>query len=226
MQDFTPIQILKGKLLSLENIDVYGIEGESSCEWGYGTAFGMVVNAASHLSGPSGEFLLKQGTYFVSTGPAVLQGGTALLICLPNYIGLNQIGGPLEKAGRLRYMDGCTDTLLVCPPRRGEPSLNHLHIPIGTKQTSHFHESVRMGVIVSGRGRCHTRTDAYDLVPGMAWYIPAGVWHSFVTGDESLDVIAWHPDSVFGPTDQLHPMILGTHIDTCKIEVRDDVAAG
>jgi len=69
---------------------------------------------------------------------------------------VRQFGGPLEATGRLRYVDGCSDTLLVCPPRLGEPCLNHLHIPPHTQQSEHFHPSLRIGVIARGAGVCHT----------------------------------------------------------------------
>ncbi len=40
----------------------------------------------------------------------------------------------------------------------------------------------------------------------MGWYIPTGCLLSFFTRDEALDVVAWHPDSDFGPRDDDHPM--------------------
>ena len=116
------------------------------------------------------------------------------------YRGLFQIGGPLEAGGRLRYIDGCSDTLLVCPAS-GEPCLNHLHIPPRTHQSSHSHPSERIGVIAGSR-HLHHRKGRYPLSPGMAWRIPAGSRHCFVTSDQPLDVLAWHPDTDFGPTDE------------------------
>jgi len=47
----------------------------------------------------------------------------------------------------------------------------------------------------------------------MAWRIPSGCLHSFFTFDESMDVLAWHPDSDFGPTDENHPMKNRTYIE-------------
>jgi len=47
----------------------------------------------------------------------------------------------------------------------------------------------------------------------MGWRIPAGCLHSFFTTDSSLDVIAWHPDSDFGPTHDDHPMVNLTLVD-------------
>ena len=54
---------------------------------------------------------------------------------------------------------------------------------------------------------CVTDERVVALRPGMGWFIPANLRHAFRTGPSSLDVIAWHPDSDFGPTDEDHPMI-------------------
>ena len=52
------------------------------------------------------------------------------------------------------------------------------------------------------------------LKAGMGWWIPTGLAHSFHTGpDETMDVIAWHPESTFGPTRDVHPMIERTLIN-------------
>jgi hypothetical protein len=132
--------------------------------------------------------------------------GRVLVITQVDYHGVWQVGGPPEPLGRLRYIDGCSDTLLVCPPRLGEPCLNHLHVPHGTDQTSHTHPSVRIGTITGGEGECRTVDGRHPLRAGMGWLIPEGVVHSFHTATQCLDVIAWHPDSDFGPTDESHPM--------------------
>jgi hypothetical protein len=31
--------------------------------------------------------------------------------------------------------------------------------------------------------------------------------HAFLSEEESLDILAWHPDSDVGPTDEDHPML-------------------
>jgi hypothetical protein len=48
----------------------------------------------------------------------------------------------------------------------------------------------------------------------MGWYIPTGCLHSFFTREAALDVVAWHPDSDFGPRDDDHPMINRTVISS------------
>ncbi len=153
------------------------------------------------------RFLLRAGSYFVAPEPVRIESGLGLAIIVRDYRGLRQWGGPIETKGRLQYIDGCTDTLVVSPPRKGEPCLNHLHVPAQTNQLAHTHTSARIGVIIRGKGRCQTQGQTVELSQGLGWYIPANLRHCFVTTDEALDVLAWHPDSDFGPTDDNHPMI-------------------
>ena len=68
-------------------------------------------------------------------------------------------------------------------------------------------------MIAKGQGRCITPERTFELRPGMGWWIPAGVRHSFHTDASALDVIAWHPDSDFGPTDEDHPMKNRTYLE-------------
>jgi quercetin dioxygenase-like cupin family protein len=146
-----------------------------------------------------------------------------MVISRLGYRGLFSLGGPVEAAGRLRYIDGCSDTLLVCPPVLGEPCLNHLHMPPGTDQTAHTHPSERIGVIVRGTGECRTPGGTFALRPGMGWRIPTGTLHSFFTRGEALDVLAWHPDSDFGPTHDHHPMVNRTMVDGVSASVIDEI---
>jgi mannose-6-phosphate isomerase-like protein (cupin superfamily) len=215
--DFVPIKIETDILAKLQ--DPYA---SAVCGWnrsgfhltGSTTTFGVVTEGEAVLEMGKRKIPLSAGMFFVLNCEAVIGGanGCGLLICSHGYRGLFQVGGPVEQRGRLLYIDGCSDTLLVCPPRLGEPCLNHLHIPPHTRQTEHTHPSERVGVILRGRGECRTPEGTYPLEPGMGWRIPTGCLHSFHTQAESLDVIAWHPDSDFGPTDENHPMINRTII--------------
>lgn len=210
---FTPLVIRSGLLLDLGDIQVWGwMEKPLTLPPG-ATAFGMVTTGQTQLrDAETRVFDLNAGMFFVLPDGGVARGGSGLVIVWAGYRGLRQIGGPLEATGRLRYIDGCSDTLLVCPPRLGDPCLNHLHIPPRTDQTPHTHPSMRIGVILRGTGECRTPDGSYPLEPGMGWYIPTGCLHSFFTQNEALDVIAWHPDSDFGPRDDDHPMINRTQI--------------
>lgn len=175
----------------------------------------LCVSGAIKIKDGHGTVILTNGMYAVIPSDCQVepQSGLAVVISFPETEGFRQFGGPLEPKGRLTYIDGCTDTLLVCPPRLGAPCLNHLHIPTATNQSFHTHPSDRLGVILSGNGWCDTLDGALQLRPGLAWYIPAGCEHRFRTDVSCLDVIAWHPDSDFGPTDNNHPMINRTIID-------------
>lgn len=210
---FTPLMIKPGLLLNLGTLQVWGWAEESLTLPFGATAYGMVTVGQTVLrDAETGPFGLGAGMFFVLPDGGVVHGGRGLAITVSGYRGLRQIGGPLETAGRLRYIDGCSDTLLICPPRLGDPCLNHLHIPPHTDQTPHTHPSARIGVILRGTGECRTPDGVYPLRPGMGWYIPTGSLHSFFTRDEALDVVAWHPDSDFGPRDDDHPMINRTVI--------------
>jgi quercetin dioxygenase-like cupin family protein len=124
---------------------------------------------------------------------------------------INQIGGPVESTGRLQYIDGCSDTLLISPLKLGMPCLNFLHFPPDTKQSSHFHPSFRFGIVTEGEGVCITTKGQFPLIPGSVFFIPENVNHHFNTFHSHLNVIAFHPDSDWGPTDERHPMINRTH---------------
>lgn len=208
---FQPLTIADGVLLETAGgVIVRGVVGTAHALADGATHFGLIVRGAVAYAAPHVEATLRAPSWFVADGAARLtpaEGAQALVLSVPGYHGVPQLGPGLEARGRLRYIDGCSDTLLVCPPRLGEPCLNHLHIPAGTRQTAHTHPSVRLGLIARGRGWCVTPHGRHRLEEGLAWHIPAGVVHAFHTDEAALDVLAWHPDSDFGPRDEDHPMI-------------------
>ena len=172
-----------------------------------GTHFAFVLEGPAELRCESGLFNLSDSMYFSVPGPMVIRGGRGVVITCPAHRAFFHLGGPVEPHGRLRYIDGCSDSLLVPPVRRGDPCLNLLHLPPGTRQTPHVHPSLRVGLIVRGRGRCVTDEGGVALEPGLAFVIEAGGRHCFHTDGDELLVLAYHPDSDFGPTDEDHPMI-------------------
>jgi hypothetical protein len=151
---------------------------------------------------------------------------------------LYAVGGPLENTGRLKYIDGCTDTLLIPPVKMGDPCLNHLHFPVNIDQTQHTHPSHRIGVVTDGHGRCLTPFGDMPLTKGMIFVIkewdgvtfsegldgkmyPNGQ-HAFETRESTMDVVAFHPDSDFGATDVNHPMINRTIVgDISANQIKD-----
>lgn len=184
----------------------------------------VLISRATFVLWPHVAVTLGAGCYAQVPGGALLRGGAGFVIYTPEYAGLPQLGGPAEEAGRLRYIDGCSDSLLVCPSKIGEPCLNLLHLPAGIHQTAHTHPSDRIGIILRGGGECRTPEETVALRPGMFWYIPAGGVHSFHTAHDSLDVFAWHPDSDFGPSHDAHPMLNRTIVD--GVAVNDARHAG
>lgn len=179
-----------------------------------GTHFVVVSRGQITIECASGEFMVKDGMVFCAPGQLALRGsGSAFGITAHNYKGLFQLVGPVEPVGRLRYIDGCTDSVLVSPQVKGEPCLNHLHFPPRTEQTRHTHPSFRAGLVLRGRGICRLTSGDVPLVPGCMFHLPSGLLHGFHTEHDSMDVIAFHPDSDCGPQDDDHPMVNRTFVD-------------
>ena len=178
------------------------------------THYGFVVSQSARLLISGREFELEQGMYFSAPGGCIVEGpGAGIVASRLDYTGLFQLGGPIEQTGRLRYIDGCSDTLLIGPPVLGDPCLNLLHIPANTNQTSHTHPSERLGVVAKGSGVCKTPNKELELQTGTIFSIDAEGIHSFNTQNDSMLVIAWHPDSDCGPSHADHPMINRTIVD-------------
>lgn len=189
-----------------------------------GTTFGFVLSGNDCRVQLNGDFdrrviPLCEGSYFCIPGSAILTGtGRVELITRHDWIGFLSIGSSIESWGRLKYIDGCTDSMLVAPPRRGDPCLNSLYFPRDTKQTAHTHPSMRTGLVWSGQGVCKTPSVDYELKPGNIFFLPPETWHSFHTEpgqpeqeQAALTVIAFHPDSDTGPTDEDHAMLNRTY---------------
>lgn len=183
---------------------------------------------------------ISEGMYFSYSGEAMLSGFDYKVVLTEvyhnkgiypktGYKAVRTFGGPIEEEGRLKYIDGCTDSLLIPPVKLGDPCFNHLHFPKNIDQTAHTHPSHRIGVVARGEGECITPFGNLPLTTGMIFVIkewdgetyapgldgnmyPAGT-HSFKTVDSGMDVIAFHPDSDFGATDIDHPMINRTIVD-------------
>eukprot|EP01121_Diplochlamys_sp_Union-15-3_P005341 TRINITY_DN15672_c0_g1_i2.p1 TRINITY_DN15672_c0_g1~~TRINITY_DN15672_c0_g1_i2.p1 ORF type:complete len:247 (-),score=29.84 TRINITY_DN15672_c0_g1_i2:44-784(-) len=176
--------------------------------------FGFVFSGPATITVTQGTFQLQTGMYFSVNGGLEIQGGYGIIMTRKNYKSFFQLGGPIENFGRLKYIDGCTDSLLIAPIKKGDPCLNLLYFPEGIDQTAHTHPSDRIGIIFSGRGKCITPQEEYDLLPGQIFCIHTNGIHKFQTLQGSpMVVIAYHPDSDFGPTDQDHPMINRTLIN-------------
>lgn len=188
-----------------------------------GACYGFVIEGKVRICCQGVCWDLRRGQYFhTPTGfNATLDLGVKSRVVVAQrlgYKGVHQVGGPVEDKGRLRYIDGCSDTLLVCPPLLGDPCLNLLHFPSGINQTEHTHPSLRIGAVIGGLGQCTTPYGASPLAPGLVFVIPKDGLHRFRTDEIHMDVIAYHPDSDWGPTHEEHPMVNRTLVEGAKID--------
>lgn len=188
---------------------------------GDATHFGYVFKGNATLKTNLGSFSLREKMFFCVPDNFIIEGGEGIVITRLGYKGMFSIGGQIEEKGRLRYIDGCRDSLLIPPILKGDPCLNALYFPMNITQTPHTHPSVRVGMVAKGRGECVTNDGVFQLEEGLAFIIPPETLHSFNTYDDEMVVIAYHPDSDFGATHEEHPMINRTIVEgvsAAKIE--------
>ena len=198
-EDFGPLELASR---------LHCISGKAVIAESNSTTFGFILEGTCRIKWNEHSLELRSGMYFSIAGQLEFS-GNAKIACFirNNFFGLTNIGGPIEKTGRLKYINNCTDTLLISPPRLGDPCLNLLVFPANTLQDKHIHPSLRLGIVASGSGFCHSSNQRIPLRTGSVFSIPANTVHCFETTNDTLRVIAYHPDSDQGPTDEAHPMI-------------------
>lgn len=173
------------------------------------TAFGVVLSGHAIVNGR----IAYQDEYFCVTNIVdIISNGDTALFIRKNWNGKNIYAGGINDEGDVKYIDGCTDSLLVCPPRLGDPCLNALYFPANTIQTFHTHPSQRLGAVLKGSGFACFDDREEELKEGDVFFIETNELHRFRTEKEKMIVIAYHPDSDWGPTDEIHPMINRTII--------------
>jgi quercetin dioxygenase-like cupin family protein len=188
------------------------------------TVFGFVLDGDSTVHGGGNQYTLRSGQYFCFNDLVSVAGGSGFIVERLGYRGLDLVGGPVESVGRLKYIDGCTDTLLVPPVRRGDACFNALFFPSGINQTLHTHPSIRVGLVASGQGWCRTYEETTALLPGKAFVIDEESIHGFITEPgQSMVIIAYHPDSDFGPVDEDHPMINRTIVGGVSASALEEI---
>lgn len=186
---------------------VFNVEGS--------TFYGYVFEGPAEITTANNSYQLLPRQYFCMKEGFSLSGGRGIVIERVGFRGMDSLGGPVEDWGRLKYIDGCTDSLLVPPVKLGDPCLNALFFPENIDQTAHTHPSMRVGMVIEGSGSCVTPDAEYDLVPGKIFIIHPDGTHRFRTrAGAKLTVVAYHPDSDFGPKDEDHPMINRTIVDS------------
>ncbi|MEO1523568.1 MAG: hypothetical protein AAFU78_22710, partial [Cyanobacteria bacterium J06633_2] len=140
-----------------------------------GATFGFLQTGKATIRDSVIEWnLLPEQWFALPDGLDVeLQPYTRLMISQRRgFRGISAMGGPIETVGRLRYIDGCSDSLLCAPPIFGAPCLNFLHFPSNIHQTPHTHPSTRAGIVARGSGTCITPTGRTELCAGRIFYIP------------------------------------------------------
>jgi quercetin dioxygenase-like cupin family protein len=179
----------------------------------YSSTYGYVLNGEVELPN---KWIAREKEYFsfASHEPADFQvTGTAVFFTRLGHMHQNNLGGPIEDSGRLCYIDGCSDSLLIYPSRAGDPSVNLLAFPAGINQTFHIHPSVRLGFVAEGSGNAEMITgEVYPLEAGSIFCIEERENHRFQTIDDTMKIIAYHPDGDWGPTDQNHTMLNRTYM--------------
>lgn len=187
-----------------------------------GAAWGFLAQGTATIASAGARpRAIHEVEFFVTANGAELilpPGARLFAVQQIGFLAIPLIGGPIEPRGRLRYFDGCSDSLLVPPPVAGEPCLNHLHFPPNIVQTRHTHPSIRAGIIARGTGSCTTGSGVALLRSGLIFVIPTSCIHGFQTSSERMDVIAYHPDSNHGPRHEDHPMINRTLVEGRKID--------
>jgi quercetin dioxygenase-like cupin family protein len=183
------------------------------------TAYGYVISGTANFN----DQAVKEGQFFCWTSqtedPVTLSGEyLAWVVIRRGFKGQNVIGSDIEKRGRLVYIDGCSDSLLVYPPRLGDSSLNLLSFPESINQSFHTHPSARYGLVISGEGWAEqtipgqSETVVTKLEEGVVFYLPTLERHRFRTEDSEMRVLAFHPDGDWGPTDHDHTMLNRTYL--------------
>lgn len=229
-----------GSLFSYLNDTVFGFENISAENKGKtgvtvpknGGVFGYVHSGTAKIAFEDGEVEIQAGWWFATQNGLTLtlsEGGKIVAIQHKDYNGIDS-AGKVEHDGRLGYIDGCTNSLLVGPHKKGEPVLNGLFMPPGINQTMHTHPSLRAGIIISGYAVCNTPVtveqgvdyslfkeadyNTLPLKPGIIFVLKPECWHKFRTDltNGNLRLIAYHPDSDFGPTDEESPMLNRTMV--------------
>lgn len=180
------------------------------------TSYCYVVTGTARLRAARFDLRSEAGAFLAAPGEVEIDADG--LVVVVERFGFRALlaSGRIEDVGRLSYIDGCSDSVLCMPPRAGDPVLNHLHFPPNIEQTTHSHPSIRLGVVARGRGVAHGPRGNVQweepLEEGCIFSIGTHEMHAFTTGDRAMDVIAFHPDSDWGPTDGEHPMLNRTYL--------------
>jgi len=211
-------------------------DGEGTTVWGYenisekrnnedqhipklGGCFGYVDKGAILLGDSNKTIIVNAGFWFSTKNGADIkflsEEYRVAIWQLADYPGSLNIG-EVEARGRLKYIDNCHDSILHAPIKKGFPCLNALYMPEGVLQTRHTHPSNRSGFIIVGGAICDTPEESFNLEAGQIFFLNKDAEHNFRSDhgkDITMKLVAYHPDSDYGPTDEVHPMLNRTIVD-------------
>ena len=194
-----------------------------------GGCFGYVDKGSILLHDGNKSIVIDEGFWFSTKNGAEIKFISdqyrVAIWQLDGYNGQLTIG-EVENTGRLNYIDNCKDTILHQPIKKGMPCLNALFMPEGVYQTRHTHPSTRSGFIIIGGAMCDTPEGKFDLESGNIFVLLKDAEHNFISNhgkDITMKLIAYHPDSDYGPTDEIHPMINRTIVDGISASNIDEI---
>jgi len=190
------------------------VNTEKTIDCNYATVYGFSYGDGK-IEIDSEIYTLKAGEFFSipvrENKPTFSTTSSIFTVVRLGFIGQHVIG-KIEKTGRLSYIDGCSDTMLVYPPRFGDPSLNYLHFPSNINQSFHTHPSIRFGIVISGEGYSTLQDSETKLSSGSIFCLEEQELHRFRTENSHMNIIAYHPDGEWGPTDENHTMLNRTYL--------------
>jgi len=167
----------------------------------------------------SSNLVIRNSVFAASTNKSLRlcnfnQKAKGMVIEMPGYCYTEQSALTIDPTvpGSLSYINGCSNSNLISPPRNGEPCLNYLYFPENINQTFHTHPSIRVGCVLTGKGIAETSTGEFELNIGDVFVLDRFTRHRFKTFNNTMSLIAFHPDSEDGPTDEFNPMKSRTHL--------------
>jgi hypothetical protein len=228
-QEFRTFTTYKGLIYTDDSENnVYGFRNHTATEmFKAGGGFGYLATGKLRISENGIEVTVPEGFWFSTTGRTIIecQNATFLFVERIGYNGFLSLG-LVEDSGRLKYIDGAFDTILHSPIRLGDPCLNALFMGSGILQTEHTHPSLRVGFIIRGGATCEAGGERHLLQDNMIFVLPKDVKHLFrsdLEDDIRMKLVAYHPDSDFGPTDELHPMLNRTIVNGVSANQIDEI---
>lgn len=123
----------------------------------------------------------------------------------------------LKANTNLPYVNGCSTRQIIHAERVGDPTVQLLQIPAGSREQSHhIHSTTRVVFVLDGEGFSHVGMEnnlvTTKLEAGMVGIFDPMTPHHFETDNETLTVIPVHIYSSTGQAEFNHPMFNGTYL--------------